>query len=46
MDEEEIQAALEERRKKLKPFHCKYTSGVLKIFSERAVSPMMGGYME
>lgn len=46
MSEEEIQKVLEKRRKALKPFTCKYASGVLKLFSDRAVSPMKGGYME
>lgn len=46
MPEEEIQKVLEERKKHLKPFKSKYAGGVLKIFSERAVSPMKGGYME
>lgn len=46
MSEPEIQAVLTERKKHLKPFECKYKSGVLKTFSERAVSPMKGGYMK
>ena len=44
--EEEIQEALSRRREKLPPFHSKYQSGILKIFSQHAVSPMKGGYME
>lgn len=44
--EEEIQEALSQRREKLPPFHSKYQSGILKIFSQHAVSPMKGGYME
>ncbi|MCP1100933.1 dihydroxy-acid dehydratase [Aequitasia blattaphilus] len=44
--EEDILAVLEERKKKLKPFTNKYTKGVLKLFADRAVSPMKGGYME
>jgi dihydroxy-acid dehydratase len=43
---EEMEAILKERREKWKPRPSKYASGVLKIFSERAVSPMKGGYME
>lgn len=42
----EIDSVLEERRKLWKPKEPKYTKGVLKIFSEHAVSPMKGGYME
>ena len=44
--EEDIQKVLEERRKHLKPFESKYKDGVLKVFSERAVSAMKGGYMK
>ena len=44
--EEEIQKVLAERKAALPPFHSKYTKGVLKIYSERAVSPMKGGYMD
>ena len=44
--EEEIEKELEERKKKRKTFQNKYEKGVLKLFSERAVSPMKGGYME
>ena len=43
---EEMTAILAERRKNWKPRPSKYSSGVLKIFSEHAVSPMKGGYME
>ena len=43
---EEISAILEERRKKWVPKQEKYTSGVLKLFSQHATSPMKGGYME
>lgn len=46
MSEEDIQKVLEERRKHLKPFESKYKDGVLKVFSERAVSAMKGGYMK
>lgn len=43
---EEIDKILEKRRKIWKPHNAKYQSGVLKIFSEHAVSPMLGGYMK
>lgn len=42
----EIDSVLEGRRKLWKPKEPKYTKGILKIFSEHAVSPMKGGYME
>lgn len=42
----EVQQILEERRKNLQPREPKYKKGVLKIYSEHAVSPMKGGYME
>lgn len=44
--EEEIQTILAERKKNWSPRPRKYTKGALKIFSENAVSPMKGGYME
>ena len=43
---EEIDRILEERKRAWKPRTPKYTKGVLKIYSEHAVSPMKGGYME
>ncbi|MDY2760875.1 MAG: dihydroxy-acid dehydratase [Faecalimonas umbilicata] len=43
---EEVEEILEERRKNWKPYVAKHTQGVLKIFSENAVSPMKGGYMD
>ena len=46
MPEEEVAKVLEERRKAWQPKPEKYTKGVLKIYSEHAVSPMKGGYME
>ncbi|HCW52566.1 MAG TPA: dihydroxy-acid dehydratase [Clostridium sp.] len=46
LDLEEVDKILIERRKKWKPRPNKYKSGILKIFSEKAVSPMKGGYME
>lgn len=42
---EEINKVLEERKGKWQPRPNKYTSGVLKIFADHAVSPMKGGYM-
>ena len=43
---EEIEEILKERKKRWSPKPAKYEKGVLKIFSEKAVSPMKGGYME
>lgn len=43
---QEVLAVLEERKKHWKPKENRYSSGVLKIFSEHAVSPMKGGYMK
>lgn len=43
---EEMEKELAKRRSQWKPKPEKYTSGVLKIYSEHAVSPMKGGYME
>lgn len=43
---EEMNAILAERRARWTPKDSKYPSGVLKIFSEHAVSPMKGGYMK
>jgi dihydroxy-acid dehydratase len=45
MNEDEVQSILEQRQKELKPFKSKYESGVIKIYSEHANSPMKGGYM-
>lgn len=45
MTPEEVEKELEKRRQAWQPKPRKYTSGVLKIFSEHAVSPMKGGYM-
>ncbi len=42
---EEIQELLDQRRAAWQPKPARYASGVLKIYSERAVSPMQGGYM-
>ena len=46
MGEKEIAEILEERRRAWKPRPNKYPKGVLRIFADRAVSPMKGGYME
>lgn len=46
MSQQEVDAVLAERKKNWTPKPRKYTSGVLKIFSDHAVSPMKGGYME
>lgn len=43
---EEMEAILAQRRSLWQPKVPKYPSGVLKIFSQHAVSPMRGGYME
>ncbi len=43
---EEVEAVLEERRKNWKPKKPKYEKGVLRLYSQHAVSPMQGGYME
>lgn len=43
---DEIDKVLENRKKLWKPRKNKYESGILKVFSDRAVSPMKGGYME
>ncbi|MCI6006083.1 MAG: dihydroxy-acid dehydratase [Blautia sp.] len=43
---EEVDAVLAERRKNWKPRERKYKKGVLRLFSEHAVSPMKGAYLE
>ena len=43
---EEIDEILKERRKNWKPRAPKYKSGVLRMFSEHAASPMKGAYLE
>ena len=43
---EEMEIILAERRARWQPKASKYPSGVLKLFSQHAVSPMRGGYME
>jgi dihydroxy-acid dehydratase len=42
----EMDEILAQRKAAWKPKNSKYPSGVLKLFSEHAVSPMKGGYME
>ncbi|MBR5545601.1 MAG: dihydroxy-acid dehydratase [Clostridia bacterium] len=43
---EEMNIILAERKKNWQPRAPRYEKGVLKIYSEHAVSPMKGGYME
>ena len=43
---EEMEAILTERRANWKPKAPKYTKGLLKLYSQHAVSPMKGAYME
>ena len=43
---EEVAAVLEERRRNWKPREPKYKSGVLRLYSEHAASPMKGAYLE
>lgn len=43
---EEIDEILEERRKNWQPREPKYKKGVLRLFSQHAVSPMKGAYLE
>ena len=43
---EEIDAVLEERRKHWKGFKSRYTHGLLKLYTQHAVSAMKGAYME
>lgn len=43
---EEISQILEERRKKWKPRKSKYQKGALRLFSQHAVSPMKGAYLD
>ena len=43
---EEIDEILEERRKNWQPREPKYNKGVLRLFSQHAVSPMKGAYLE
>lgn len=43
---EEMEDILKERKKNWKPKEKKYTKGVLALFSEKAVSPMKGAYLD
>lgn len=43
---EEIDKILEERRKNWKPREIRYKRGALRLFSEHAVSPMKGAYLD
>lgn len=43
---QEVEAVLAERKKNWKPREPKYKRGVLRMFSEHAVSPMKGAYLE
>ena len=43
---EEMDTILAARRAKWQPKAPKYTSGLLKLYSQHAVSPMKGAYME
>lgn len=43
---EEIDAVLADRRSNWKPRERKYKKGVLRLFSEHAVSPMRGAYLD
>lgn len=43
---QEVEQELAHRRQNWQPHPSKYPSGVLRLFSDRAVSPMKGGYME
>ncbi|MCC8108623.1 MAG: dihydroxy-acid dehydratase, partial [Planctomycetes bacterium] len=44
--EEAIQEVLSDRRAAWRPHPSRFPSGVLKLFSENATSPMRGGYMD
>ena len=43
---EEMEKILADRRANWKPKAPKYTHGLLKLYSQHAVSPMKGAYME
>ena len=43
---EEMDAILAERKANWKGFTSKYTHGLLKLYSQHAVSAMKGAYME
>lgn len=44
--EEEVNKILAERKNEWKPKEIKFKSGVLRLYSKYAVSPMKGGYMK
>lgn len=46
MTAEAVENVLARRRENWKPRKAKYEAGILKLFSQHAVSPMQGGYME
>ena len=46
LSEAEMEKVLAERKAKWQPKPAKYTRGVMNIYSQHAVSPMKGGYME
>ena len=46
MSVDEVNKVLAERKAAWKPKEPKYKSGVLKLFSEKAVSPMNGGFID
>ena len=46
LSEAEMEKVLADRKAKWQPKPAKYTRGVMKIYSQHAVSPMKGGYME
>ncbi len=46
MPDEEIRKVLEQRKKNWHPKPVRYVSGVLRLFSELAASPMKGAYLE
>lgn len=46
MSLEAINAVLEQRKACFNPKSLKYKAGVLRLFSEHAVSPMMGAYLD
>ena len=46
VEPEEMDAILAERKANWKGFTSKYTHGLLKLYSQHAVSAMKGAYME
>ena len=43
---EEMDMILAERKKNWQPRELRYKTGVLRLFSEHAVSPMKGAYLD